>query len=407
VGDVVGVGVGDVVGVGVGETVGVGVGETVGVGESETVGDTLGDWPALGLPLGLALSLGVDEALRVGEGLGSDADGEPEQAATAMQAINATTPKPATLSRARVLVACVFIEPPGASGRSRRPFVKCRFHHRHAHVRHRHAMAGSSFEYWPGRVEPHSRKKGRTAALRQKEWRRIAGLRVVMSWPESSFAPPPRGPAGQAPGGLRGRVAGMVGLFLIIGGAAAMIVALRSQHHAPQPSAGAAGAAGPSAVRPKGPWLQRSTPTSIAIPAIGVNSGLLRLGISTDGAMQVPSLPAQADDAAWYEYSATPGQVGVSVIEGHVDSYDGPAVFFRLGALRPGDRINVRLADGITAVFRVSGVREYPKSRFPASAVYGSGNYAGLRLITCGGAFDYATGHYLSSIVVFASLASS
>jgi hypothetical protein len=202
-------------------------------------------------------------------------------------------------------------------------------------------------------------------------------------------------------------VAGVAGVFLIIGGAMAMIVALSTQHHAPQPSAGAAGAVGPSAARPRGPWLQRSTPVSLAIPAIGVSSGLLRLGISTDGAMQVPSIPAQADDAAWYQYSATPGQIGVSVIEGHVDSYEGPAVFFRLGALRPGNRIDVTLADGITAVFRVTGVRQYLKSRFPASAVYGAGNYAALRLITCGGAFDYTTRHYLSSTVVFASLASS
>ena len=89
-----------------------------------------------------------------------------------------------------------------------------------------------------------------------------------------------------------------------------------------------------------------------------------------------------------------------------MDSDHGPAVFFRLGALRPGDAINVRLADGVTAVFRVTGVREYSKSKFPARIIYGATDYAALRLITCGGAFDYATGHYLSSTVVFASLAS-
>jgi Sortase domain len=239
--------------------------------------------------------------------------------------------------------------------------------------------------------------------LGHTERRRVAGLQVVMSWPESRFAPPARGSAGRA----RARLAAVAGVFLIIGGAGAVILALSTQRHAPQPGAGAAGAVGPSAVRPRGPWLPRSVPVSLAIPAIGVNSGLLRLGVGTDGAMQVPSLPAQANDAAWYEYSATPGQVGVSVIEGHVDSYGGPAVFFRLGALRPGNRIDVALADGTTAVFRVTGVREYLKSRFPARAVYGASNDAALRLITCGGAFDYATGHYLSSIVVFASLASS
>ena len=103
----------------------------------------------------------------------------------------------------------------------------------------------------------------------------------------------------------------------------------------------------------------------------------------------------------------TPGQIGASVIEGHVDSYQGPAVFFRLGALHPGDTIDVTLADGMTAIFRVTGVRQYLKSDFPTRAIYGATDYAALRLITCGGAFDYNTGHYLSSVVVFASLVSS
>jgi sortase (surface protein transpeptidase) len=123
--------------------------------------------------------------------------------------------------------------------------------------------------------------------------------------------------------------------------------------------------------------------------------------------MQVPNLNTQASEAAWYKYSVTPGEIGTSVIEGHVDSYRGAAVFFRLGTLRPGDHIDVTLADGITAVFRVTGVREYTKDEYPASIIYGASDYAALRVITCGGAFDYATGHYLSSVVVFASLVSS
>ena len=134
---------------------------------------------------------------------------------------------------------------------------------------------------------------------------------------------------------------------------------------------------------------------------------MLHLGLNADGTIQVPSLVTSAGMAAWYKYSATPGQVGASVIEGHVDSTQGPAVFFRLGALSPGDTIDVRLADGITAIFRVTGVREYAKSQFPAKVIYGATGYAALRLITCGGVFDYTTGHYLSSTVVFASLVSS
>jgi hypothetical protein len=234
------------------------------------------------------------------------------------------------------------------------------------------------------------------------EWRRVAGFRVVVSWPQSEFAPPPR-----TSRSLRARVAGVAGVLLLMGGAVAAGVAVSAQEHAPQPSLAAAGAIGPSAGKARGPSLQRSLPVSVDIPAIGVNSKLLRLGVNSDGMIQVPSLYTRPSEAAWYKYSATPGQIGASVIEGHVDSYRGPAVFFRLGALRPGDSVDVTLADGITAVFRVTGVRRYSKFRFPAKTIYGATGYAALRLITCGGVFDYATGHYLSSTVVFASLSSA
>jgi len=254
--------------------------------------------------------------------------------------------------------------------------------------------------------------EGGTAALGDVEWRRIAGFRVVMSWPQSGYAPPPSAPGGRAPGGrapgrLRARVAGIAGILLIVGGSAAVGTAFAIQEHAPQPSLAAAGSVGPPAFRVHGLSLPRSVPVSVDIPAIGVSSRLLHLGVGADGMIQVPSLPAQANRAAWYKYSATPGQIGASVIEGHLDSLQGPAVFFRLGALRPGDVVDVALADGVTAVFRVTGVREYRKSNFPAKSIYGATDYAALRLITCGGAFDYATGHYLSSTVVFAILTSS
>ena len=230
-------------------------------------------------------------------------------------------------------------------------------------------------------------------------WPRIAGLRVVMSWPESEFAPapPPRG---------RGRVrlAGFAGVCLVFGGVIAMLIAVLAQQHAPAPAASAAGKLGPGGA---GPSLHQSLPVSVAIPTIGVQSKLLHLGRNEDGTMEVPNLITSANEAAWYKYSVTPGQIGTAVIEGHLDSYQGPAVFFRLGALRPGNRINVTLADGITAVFRVTGVREYAKDKYPATTIYAPANYAALRLITCGGDFDAVTGHYLNSVVVFASLVSS
>lgn len=229
------------------------------------------------------------------------------------------------------------------------------------------------------------------------EWRRIAGFRVVITGPPG-FAPE-RG----APRSIRARVAGVAGVLLILAGMVTVGVAVASQVHAPQPSKSAAGETGGAG---HGPWLPRSQPVSLDIPAIGVNSSLLHLGLNADGTIQVPSLDGPSL-AAWYKYSPTPGQYGASVIEGHVDTRQGPAVFFRLGALRPGNKVYVTLADGDVAVFRVTGVRKYLKSNFPSRTIYGAAGYAALHLITCGGAFDYATGHYLSSTVVFASLTSS
>lgn len=230
------------------------------------------------------------------------------------------------------------------------------------------------------------------------KWPRIAGFRVVASWPEGGYARPPR------PIGPWAQLAGVLGVLLILAGTGVVGAVFLFQQHAPQPSAGTAGAIASAG---HGPWLRRSMPVSVDIPAIGVTSKLLHLGLNADGTIQVPSLVTSANKAAWYKYSATPGQIGASVIEGHVDSYQGPAVFYRLGALRPGDTIDVTLADGVTAIFRVTGVREYTKSKFPSKAIYGATDYAALRLITCGGVFDYATGHYLSSTVVFASLTTS
>jgi sortase (surface protein transpeptidase) len=142
-------------------------------------------------------------------------------------------------------------------------------------------------------------------------------------------------------------------------------------------------------------------PVSLTIPSIGVRTGLVHLGLASSGALQVPS---DTTVAGWYTGSARPGATGAAVIVGHIDSRNGPGVFFRLRLLHPGSRVYVRRADGTLAVFRVTSVRSYPKSRFPTLAVYGPVPDAELRLITCGGAFDFATGHYLSNVIAYATL---
>lgn len=163
---------------------------------------------------------------------------------------------------------------------------------------------------------------------------------------------------------------------------------------------------------PRGHWAAApepsavlvAAPVSLDIPVIGVRTRLIRLGLTSAGTLQVPPVTTVA---GWYTGSPRPGATGAAVIAGHIDSRTGPGVFFRLSLLRPGDLIYVRRADGSLAVFRVSIVRSYLKTKFPTQAVYGAVPDAQLRLITCGGTFDYATGHYLSNVIVFATLQSA
>jgi sortase (surface protein transpeptidase) len=119
------------------------------------------------------------------------------------------------------------------------------------------------------------------------------------------------------------------------------------------------------------------------------------------GALQAP---ASAAVAGWYTGSPRPGAIGSAIIAGHIDSVNGPGVFFRLRELRRGNLIYVRRSDGSLAVFRVTSVRTFTKARFPMAQVYGPVPNSQLRLITCGGTFDLATGHYLSNVVAFAVL---
>jgi sortase (surface protein transpeptidase) len=110
--------------------------------------------------------------------------------------------------------------------------------------------------------------------------------------------------------------------------------------------------------------------------------------------------------AGWYRHFASPGEPGPAVLLGHVDTYEGPAVFHRLSALEPGDSISIDRADGHTVVFTVQSVQTYPKRSFPTNLVYGPAVDPVLRLITCGGSFDRVHRSYLDNVVVYAELAS-
>jgi sortase (surface protein transpeptidase) len=192
---------------------------------------------------------------------------------------------------------------------------------------------------------------------------------------------------------------------LVVAGASAAGLALASQTGHPAVPVGKPTLIpvpiGRQAPVPQPSAQQVAAPVRLIIPAIGVRTRLVHLGITSSGALQVPATTAVA---GWYTGSPRPGAIGAAVIAGHIDSVSGPGVFFRLRLLRPGERVYVRRADGSLAVFEVTAVHSYLKTRFPTMAVYGPVPAAELRLITCGGTFDYETGHYLSNVIVYADL---
>jgi Sortase domain len=195
--------------------------------------------------------------------------------------------------------------------------------------------------------------------------------------------------------GLLAAAAGTVGLVVASGALAPARVGAR-----PSPVAAPSG----RTVAPV--WLatvkQTPRPVFLTIPAIGVRASIINLGLNPNGTLQVPRTTTVV---GWYTGSPRPGAIGSAIIAGHVDSRAGVGVFFWLRTMHRGERIYVRRADGTLAVFTVTAVRMYPKDDFPTATVYGPVPDAELRLITCGGTFDYSTGSYLSNVVVYAWLA--
>ena len=195
-----------------------------------------------------------------------------------------------------------------------------------------------------------------------------------------------------------------VGLVVIAGGTAGLLL---TRHSTPAMRPVAAGVAALPA--PTGPIVEPpqsaaprtvAAPVSLTIPLIGVRTRLITLGLTSADELQVPS---STSVAGWYTGSPRPGAIGSAVIVGHIDSLTGPGVFYRLSELTKGDKVYVKRADGTLVEFRVTSVQTYLKDHFPTEDVYGPVPDPELRLITCGGAFDYATGHYLSNIVVYAT----
>ncbi|MFF4798998.1 class F sortase [Streptomyces sp. NPDC001351] len=172
----------------------------------------------------------------------------------------------------------------------------------------------------------------------------------------------------------------------------------------PQPATAAAAdthapaAVAAGAVQP----LPASPPDRVRIPTIRVDAPVLPVGLATDGWVGAPP-PEDPNLAGWFTGAVTPGEKGTAVVVGHVDNKQGPAVFYNLGALKKGNRVEIARKDGKTAVFEIYGIEVFEKNNFPGDRVYASKGGPELRVITCGGGFSKKHG-YDGNVVVFARL---
>lgn len=191
-------------------------------------------------------------------------------------------------------------------------------------------------------------------------------------------------------------------------GSGFLIRALTLTDPVPPPVPPAWAARDATAVGHRAAPLGYARPISVTVARVGIHADLLALGPASSGAVGVP--PSREPlKAAWYDRGPAPGQAGPAVITGHVDSRFAPgnrAAFYELGAVRPGDAVDVVRADHRVAVFRVDSVALVPKAGFPTRQVYGPTGYAALRLITCGGHYDRRSG-YADNVIVYAHLVGS
>ena len=147
--------------------------------------------------------------------------------------------------------------------------------------------------------------------------------------------------------------------------------------------------------------LAESKPVHIRAESIDLDADIIELGLTENQEIEVPK---KYDIVGWYKYGPTPGELGPSVILGHVAAEVGPGVFGYLRLLEPGDLIEVDREDGTTVIFRVDKLATYPQNNFPTSLVYGDIDYAGLRLITCTGVFNEKDKTFSSNLIVYTSL---
>lgn len=157
----------------------------------------------------------------------------------------------------------------------------------------------------------------------------------------------------------------------------------------------------PPAAKP----LKGARPQRLDIPDLGVQAPVVARGLDARGALDPPPFD-QPGVVGWYAAGAEPGAAGTALMVGHVDTETRPAVFYKISALAPGERVRVARDDGRIAEFTVDDVQVLTRAAFDAHRAYGprEPGRAELRLITCGGTFDRTSRSYTANVVVSAYL---
>jgi sortase (surface protein transpeptidase) len=197
-------------------------------------------------------------------------------------------------------------------------------------------------------------------------------------------------------------------IFIIVGAAGIAFFTIQTTQGSSLEPAKTFGSAQPvggqqkKAEKSKPKYLAHSVPTHIAVPAVGIDAPIKPVGKDPAGGIEMPALFDWT--TGWYTGSPSPGQLGPAIIVGHVDTYKGISVFWKLRDVKPGDEIQISRTDGKLVTYKVAALKQFEQAAFPTKEVYGNIDHAGLRLITCGGAFNKATESYTQNTVVYADM---
>jgi LPXTG-site transpeptidase (sortase) family protein len=198
--------------------------------------------------------------------------------------------------------------------------------------------------------------------------------------------------------GLLGLLA--LGVLVLFGAGVAVTVIWggRSTSQRPQPVGRATASARPStpSAEPsreaqlpmaKAPFV----PSRLMIRRLGIDARIEVKGIDAHNQMEAPDKPL---DAAWYRFTPQPGGGGNAVFSGHLDAQStGPAIFWRLTQLTPGDLIEVVSPQSSELRYRVTQSSSYPVTTIPMKTVLYPGGGDQITLITCAGRYQAPAGY--------------